>query len=50
VAVMAAVLIGDEARSGREELGLCEGLHVGVVQVAPRAPESPGGRVLRVRG
>jgi hypothetical protein len=47
VAVMAAVLVGDEAWSGREELGLPEGLHVGVVQVAL---ELPGGRVIRTRG
>jgi hypothetical protein len=50
MAVMSAVLVGDEARSRREELGLREGLHVGEVQVMLQAPESPGGRVIRVRG
>jgi hypothetical protein len=50
VALMATVLVSDEAQRGREELGLHEGCHVGVVEVAPWAPESPGGRVVRARG
>jgi hypothetical protein len=50
VVVMAVVLISDEARSGREELGLHEGLDVGEVHVAPWAPESPGGRIIRAHG
>jgi hypothetical protein len=48
VTVMAAVLVGDESRSGREELDIREGLDIGEVQLALWAPESPGGRVLRV--
>jgi hypothetical protein len=35
VEVTTAVLVGDEAQSGCEELGLREGLNIGVVQVAP---------------
>jgi hypothetical protein len=50
MAVMAAVLIGDEAQSGRQELGLREGLDIGAVQIRPWVPESPGGRVIRARG
>jgi hypothetical protein len=50
MAVTTAVLIGGEAQSGREELGLHEGLDVEEVQVALWAPESPGGRIIRVCG
>jgi hypothetical protein len=49
VALMATVLVGDEAQRGREELGLREGCHVGIVEVAPWASESPGGRVVCAR-
>jgi hypothetical protein len=44
--VMAEVLVGDEAQSGREKLGLREGLDVGKVQVTSWVPESPGGPVI----
>jgi hypothetical protein len=47
--VTTTVLVGDEARRGHEELCLHEGRHVGEVEVASRAPKSPGGRVIRAR-
>jgi hypothetical protein len=50
MAVKAAVLVGDEARSGCEEIVIREGLDIGEVQVASRAPESPGGRVKCAHG
>jgi hypothetical protein len=43
LAVAVTVLVVDEARRGREELYLREGLHFREVEVAPRAPESPPG-------
>jgi hypothetical protein len=36
-----AVLVGDEARKGREELRLLEGLHFREVEVTLWVPKSP---------
>jgi hypothetical protein len=49
VAMTTTVLVGDKAQRWREELCLHEGRHFRKVEVASRAPESPGGRIIRAR-
>jgi hypothetical protein len=49
LAVAVTILIVEEARRWREELGLLEQLHVQKVEVAPRAPESPHDRNVSAR-
>jgi hypothetical protein len=49
LAVAVTILIVEDARRWREELGLLNRLHIWKVEVAPRAPETPRYRVVRAR-
>jgi hypothetical protein len=49
LAVAVTILIIEEARRWRGDLGFLERLHIRGIEVAPREPESPRGCVVRAR-